>query len=296
MGVRPLVMVAWVRRHGRQLGGVRVTVLRTGGVLALAFAAAVALAGDVQVLCEPGVRVLLDGRLVGISNTRDDGLFLVGVPAGVRTLTVEKDGYLAQVFRVEVPDHPIEIKVAEFVPVPAQPPHSALGASRDGEIGGSVVITSAPQNCEVELSGQLHSKRVPQLVLSGVAPGDHTISFIKEGYPPIHGQLAVRPGVKTAVRGNFIDGRVEIVHAGSGSLRVLCRPDRCGVRFLGRVAETSRGRWNLSHVPAGEHRLTVSLQGQERTLNVVIVDRQRTVVAVSFLPREEPLTVSFEPE
>lgn len=296
MGVRPPAKVAWARRHGRHLGGVRVTVLRTGCALALAFAAAVALAGDVQVLCEPGLRVLLDGRLAGVSNARDDGLYLVNVPRGVHTFTVEKDGYLAQVFRVAVPDYPIEIKVAQFVPVPAQPDVSTSGASHHGEIDGTLVITSAPQNCDVELNGELHSKRVPQLVLSGVAPGDHTISFRKEGYPPIHGQLAVRPGVKTAVRGNFIDGRVEIVHAGSGSLRVLCRPDRCGVRFLGRVAETSRGRWNLSHVPAGEHPLTVSLQGQERTLNVVIVDRQRTVVAVSFLPREEPLTVSFEPE
>jgi len=292
---RPRASVGWARRHSHLSHSVA-PALRAAVALALACGAAMALAGDVQVLCEPGLRVLLDGRLVGISNSRDDGLFLVNVPTGVRTVTVEKEGYLTQVFRVDVPDHPIEIKVAQFIPMPVQPGNSTPATAGAGDIGGTVVITSAPQNCDVELDGVLHNKRVPQLVLSGVAPGERAISFRKEGYPPIHGMLAVRPGVKTTVRGNLLDGRVEVIHAGVGSLRVLCRPDRCGVRFLGRVAETSRGRWNLSHVPAGEHRLTVSVRGQERLVQVQIVEGKRTVVSVSFFPGEDPLAVTFEPE
>lgn len=256
----------------------------------------VAQAGDVQVLCEPGLRVLLDGRLAGASSAREDGLFLVNLPAGVYTLTVEKEGYLPQTFRVEVPEQPIEIRVGEFVPEPARPAEATTGEPVREETGGTVVITSAPQNCTVELNGAMHSKRSPLLVVSGVPPGEHAISFTKDGYPPIRGMVAVRPGVKSAVRGNLIDSRVESVHVGKGSLRVLTRPDRCNVRFLGRAAETSRGRWNLSHVPAGQHRLEVSRQGLELTVDVLIADGRRTVVSISFLPGEEPVTVSYEPE
>ncbi len=290
------VGVPSLRWRSRRWGDRLVPLIRAGCALPVVLAAAVALAGDVQVLCEPGLRVLLDGRLAGLSSAREDGFFLVNVPAGVRTLRVEKEGYLPQTFRVEVPDHPIEITVGEFVRDPAAPGDATTGAASHEETGGTVVITSAPQNCTVELNGAMHSKRSPQVVLSGVAPGEHEISFSKDTYPPIRGVFAVRPGVKTAVRGNLIDGRVEVVHAGVGSLRVLCRPDRCRLRFLGRAAETSRGRWNVSHVPAGEHRLAVSVQGQERTVDVLIADGRRTVVSVSFFPGDEPVTVSYQPE
>ncbi|MBP1621613.1 MAG: hypothetical protein H6Q02_2380, partial [Acidobacteria bacterium] len=33
-------------------------------------------ANDIQVTCEPGLRVYLDGALKGTSNAREDGLFL----------------------------------------------------------------------------------------------------------------------------------------------------------------------------------------------------------------------------
>lgn len=282
----------WQRR-----GDPLARLIRAGCAAAALLAAPVlALAGDVQVLCEPGLRVLLEGRLAGVSSAREDGLFLVNVSSGTRTLRVEKEGYLPQTFRVEVPEQPIEIRVGEFVPEPARAAAATTAESVREETGGTVVITSAPQNCTVELNGALHSKRSPQLVVSGVPPGEHAISFTKEGYPPIRGIVAVRPGVRTAVRGNLLDGRVESVHEGKGSLRVLTRPDRCTVRFLGRAAETSRGRWNLSHVPAGQHRLEVSRQGLELTVDVLIADGRRTVVSVSFLPGDEPVTMSYEPE
>lgn len=271
--------------------------LRSVGLLAMLLAAPTLLvAGDIQIFCEPGVRVLLDGRPTGVSSAREDGLFLVNVPPGTRTLHLEKDGFLAQVFRVEVPDHPIEITAAEWVPAPAQGGVATGPEGEDNPVGGTVVITSAPQNCVVELAGTTHSKRSPQLVVPGLPPGEHLISFSKDGYPPIRGVVTVRPGVRTAVRGNLIDGRVEALHQGKGSLRLLSRPDRCSVRFLGRVAETSRGRWNISHVPAGEHRLVVAKQGREITTDVLIAEGKRTVVLVSFLPGDEPLTVTFEPE
>lgn len=270
---------------------------RSGWIWALLLAAPALLsAGDIQIFCEPGVRVRLDGRPAGVATAREDGLFLVNVPPGTRTLHLERDGFLAQVVRVDVPEHPIEITAAEWIPAPAQGGVAAEPEGGDNPVGGTVVITSAPQNCTVDLGGTVHSKRSPQLVVPGLPPGEHPIAFSKDGWEPIRGVVTVRAGVRTAVRGNLIDGRVEVLHQGKGSLRVISRPDRCSVRFLGRVAETSRGRWNVSHVPAGVHRLVVSKQGREITTEVLIAEGRRTVVLVSFLPGDEPVTVSFEPE
>lgn len=285
-------------RAGRsRWGGWQAWVAGGLGALGLALLSpALAWAGDVQLLCEPGLRVFLDGRLVGVSTAREDGLFLVDVPSGLRTLRVEKDGFLPQTFRVEIPDHPVEIRVGEFVPEPLSSRQDTPAAGAQEQAGSTVVITSAPQNCEVVFLGTSYTKRAPQLVVPGVPPGEHGISFFKEGFVPISGTAVVRPGVRTAVRGNLLDGKVDTLHQGKGSLRVLCRPDRCNVRFLGRLADTARGRWNLSHIPAGVHRLVVAKQGREVAAEILIADQRRTVVAVSFLPGDEPITVTHEPE
>ena len=79
---------------------------RTVLLILIAFSSlsSTAWAGDVQVLCQPGLRVYLDDELVGTSNEKEDGLFLMDVAPGKRTIRVEKDGCVPQNFRVEVRD------------------------------------------------------------------------------------------------------------------------------------------------------------------------------------------------
>ena len=63
---------------------------------------ATSFAGDIQVLCEPGLRVYLDGKLAGTSSAKEDGLFLPALPEGAHIVRVEKDGFVPQSFRVQV--------------------------------------------------------------------------------------------------------------------------------------------------------------------------------------------------
>jgi hypothetical protein len=255
-----------------------------------------AAAGDIQVACAPGLQVYLDGNLVGTSSVKEDGLYLVGVAAGGHTIRVEKEGFAPQSFQVEAFDVPLEVKVGELVPLPVTSPGREVDPPEVRELVGSLVITSAPQNCVVEIDGRSETKTSPQLQLGALAPGEHTIAFSKPGYERISGVVKVQPGAELTVRGNLVAGRVEVSHQGKGSLRVISSPMRCTVRFRGSTFEKDHPKLNLSHIPAGEHDLVVSLAGRTLSSKVLVNDGQRTVVVFSFMPGDEPVVVTHEPE
>jgi hypothetical protein len=253
-------------------------------------------AGDIQVLCEPGLRVYLDGEFAGVSKAKEDGLYLTNVANGQHRLWVEKDGFLSQSFAVEILNAPIEIKVGEFKPVPQARAEEEPAPSEVTELAGSLVILSAPQNCTVDVDGEAHTKDTPQLLLGGLAVGEHTISFTKNGFAPIAGVVKVEPGIENIVRGNLKDGRVEVVHEGKGSLRVYSTPMTCTLRFMGKLLEKTSQVLNRSYIPAGEQPLVASWGGRELATTVTIKKDQRAIVTISFMKGEQPFVVTYEPE
>lgn len=252
-------------------------------------------AGDIQVLCEPGLRGYLDGEFVGTSSALEDGLFLIDIMKGAHTLRLEKDGFLPQSFQVDVFGSPVEVVVGEFVPKPLIEDEVVVEAAPVTELVGNLVVTSAPQNCVVEIDGRSEEKNTPELSIGGLSAGEHTITFSKMGFEPISGVVTVHSGAEVTVRGNLKAGKVELIHAGKGSLRVISTPARCTVRFFGKTRETIYSRLNMSHIPAGEHEIVVSISGRRLTRRVLIIDRHRTIVKVNFIEREEPFVVSHEP-
>ncbi len=277
--------------------------VRAAAAAAILLAAASVSAGDIQVLCEPGLQIYLDGEPAGTSNAREDGLYLMDVRHGMRTVRVEKDGFLPQSFEVEVAKVPVAIEVGEFTPLPvlveprkesaAEP--AAAEPAPPAQMVGSLLVTSAPQNCTVEVAGRREEKAAPQLAIGGLPVGEHAIRFSKQGFEPVTGTVAVRPGGRVTVRGNLLEGRVETVHTGKGSLRVVSTPQRCAVRVLGELHDKTRPRLNLSYLPAGDHRLVISVPGRDLETTVTIFDRTRTVVEVSFLPGDEPFVITHVP-
>jgi hypothetical protein len=264
--------------------------------LLLLLSAPLASADDIQVTCEPGLRIYLDGSLKGTSTAREDGLFLANVPEGPHTIRVEKDGFEPQVFQVQVPALPIQVKVEPFSPQASVGQVRSSGAPEVKQPTESLLVTSAPQNCVVEIDGRSHTKDAPQLLIDGLAAGEHTISFSKPGYDRISRVIRIQPGTEVTVRGDLIAGKVEVVHEGKGSLRVISTPERCTVRILGETKDKIGPRLNVSYLPAGEHRMVVSWKGRELSTNVLIKDRQRTIVTVSFMKNDVPFMVSYEPE
>jgi len=253
-------------------------------------------ASDIQVTCEPGLRIYLDAALKGTSTAKEDGLFLANVPEGPHTIRVEKDGFEPQVFQVQVPALPIQVKVEPFPPQPPVGQEGVTGAPEVKQATESLLVTSAPQNCVVEIDGRSHIKDAPQLLLDGLAAGEHTVTFSKPGYERISAVVRIQPGAEFTVRGDLIAGRVEVIHEGKGSLRVISTPEHCSVRILGVTRDKIHARLNLSYLPAGEHRMVVAWKNRTLSTNVFIKDRQRTIVTVSFMKGDRPFVVSYEPE
>ena len=270
-----------------------------GIALLVVFLASGGWAGDIQILSEAGLRVYLDDQLVGVTNDRQDGLYLLDIPSGSHTLRLEHEGYYPQRFEVEVTHLPIEVRVEEeWVPLPVE--HSAPAepsaepTAREGTPlqVGQLVVTSAPQRCTVTVDGRTEDKTTPHLSLGGLTAGPHEIAFSREGYATISDTIEIPAGAEITVRGNLIDGKVEVVYSGKGSLRLTSTPSRCTVRFLGSSHEKTRGRLNLSFIPSGWHELAVSIPGRTLTTEVLILDGQRTLVEVSFIEGDEPFTIS----
>jgi hypothetical protein len=179
---------------------------------------------------------------------------------------------------------------------PPQAPAVKPTSDKGEGLLGTLNVTSAPQNCDVEIAGRKLTKSTPLLTISDLLPGEHTITFSKHGYEPISGKVVIRAGGEVSVRGNLQGGIVEVGPGGKGSLRIISEPARCTVYFGGKVHQKSYGRLNLSHIPAGRYALVVAKGGRRLSAMVEIVEGERTIVEVSFMRREKPFVVTRELE
>jgi hypothetical protein len=270
--------------------------LRWSFVLLLAGLATVSFAADIQVSCEPALRVFLDGKFMGFSNVKDDGFFLADVPTGAHVIRVEKHGFAAQTFHVEVGQLPVQVRVGEFTLEPHAGPPPEAARTTVAQPVGDLQVTSAPQDCTVAIDGKAQPKNTPLLLIQGLTAGKHNISFSKDGYETISGVVSIQAGTQVSIRGDLKAGKVENVYEGEGSLRVLSTPEYCMVRFLGKTMDKNGIRLNVTHVPAGEHRIEVIWDRRQLSSTVKIFKDQRTVVVVSFLKKDKPFVVSYEPE
>jgi hypothetical protein len=257
--------------------------------------AAVSFAADIQVSCPPDLRIYLDNQFMGTSDTVQDGLYLMDIRKGSHIIRVEKDGFIPQNIQVEVSDFPIEVRVGKLVPDPSAQYKTQAKAPAVKKDVGYLVVTSAPQNCIVEIDGRTETKETPQLSIEGLASGEHRISFSKPGFETISGVIKIPSGAEITVRGNLFSGEIETIHEGRGSLKIYSKPKRCTVHFRGKREDKTSLTLNQTLIPAGEYPIVVEIQGRELSTNVLIRDEMRTVLEVSFMKGDEPFTVSYVP-
>jgi hypothetical protein len=188
------------------------------------------------------------------------------------------------------------VKVEALSPEPPVGQEGETGGAAVKQLAGNLLVTSAPQDCVVEIDGKPQEKSVPLLRIEGLTAGEHTISFSKPGYDRISGAFTIQPGTEVTVRGDLKAGKVEIVYEGKGSLRVISTPEHCMVRFLGLTREKIHERLNVSFVPAGEHEIVVFWKNYKVSGKIMIIKGFRTVVVVSFMKGDKPFLVSYEKE
>lgn len=257
--------------------------------------AAGSFAGDIQVSCKPGLSVYLDDQYMGESTAMQDGLFLMNVKKGTRTIRVEKDGFVPRSIEVEVSDFPIEVRVGNLIANPGGRSQKAPPAAPARKEVGYLIVTSAPQNCVVELDGTSEVKQTPQISFDRIDAGKHNISFSKDGYETISGVVSIPAGAEVTVRGNLFDGTIETVHEGRGSLRIYSKPKACTIRFRGKREDKIHVTHNITQIPAGEYPIEFEIEGRELSTTVLIRDEMKTILEVSFIKGNEPFKVSYVP-
>jgi hypothetical protein len=291
--------------------------MRHAGWLVAALVIAVAAplhAADIEVRCEPGLRIFVDGELAGVSTAEDDGLHVADIAEGVHLLRIEKEGFLSQTFTVDMRDTDLQVEVGAFHPLP---PRGAEETPTPGAVDqdagtGSLMILTAPQSCVVTIDGTPHTKDVPRLKLDDITAGDHAIAFSAPGQQQISGKVAVEKGQELTVRANLNLGEIKVVRNGKaevvkerqadvapwgrGSVRFYSEPRVCTINFSGKVIEKATPVVNRSFIPAGDYSVVASHGGREVSGTITIKRNQRAVVTISLADPLNPFTVTYEPE
>jgi len=183
-------------------------------VAAALTAAGLALAaepGHVQVKCEPGVRILLDGDFQGAGTADLGGVVIENVAAGRHTIRAVKEGFEPQDHTVDVVPKKVAVwEARSFVP---KTKIKESGGQGDKSVGsrqvGTIIIQSLPIECTVDIPSagvQNYSKTKDEMTVSDVPAGEHKAVF--KGAKELIATLRVEPNVVTRVMANFAKGEV----------------------------------------------------------------------------------------
>ncbi len=108
--------------------------------------------GFIQVQCEPGIQIFLDGTLKGLSDRDQGGLVIEAVPVGDRTVKALKPGFTPQERRVRVAKG--EVAVVKFESLRPRPTVVQGGQEEAAPIvlkTGTVIVKSVPVECKVSI-------------------------------------------------------------------------------------------------------------------------------------------------
>lgn len=161
------------------------------------------LTGTLTIRTDPGLRVDLDGKFVGVTNAPDGGIVLHHVAAGRHRITLHRDDYVDKTFDVEVAvGAPTEIKV------------SSLGWKRKNTLDtsdapGALKIITAPDECVVTFNGEQFQKTGREIRFDKLAPGKYPIS-VKSGNKNLQRQITVQSGRRAIVQVDFTNNTVNI--------------------------------------------------------------------------------------
>jgi hypothetical protein len=136
---------------------------------------------EILVTSEPsGAKIYLDGEYQG--ETMGSQAFpITGVSVGIHSVVLEVDGY---------PDYSTSVSiVAGGDPVEID---AVMGES-PSRATGSIYITSSPSGASIYLDDIYESAKTPY-TLTGVTPGEHTVTLRREGYNDGMSKITVKAG------------------------------------------------------------------------------------------------------
>jgi formylglycine-generating enzyme required for sulfatase activity len=164
------------------------------------------------VKCEPGVRILLDGRTVGVTTRDLGGLVVQDVTPGQYVIQAQKEGFRTQEVRVSV--EPGAVHVVRVLPFEERAAAVAGGsvATAIGQHAGVLIVRSVPIDCRLRIAklGIDAEKFVAECRCDGVPAGTYEIEAGALGQT-LKQAVTVEAGRTTEVLLNFVRGEVQTV-------------------------------------------------------------------------------------
>jgi hypothetical protein len=162
--------------------------------------------GDLQVTCEPGVRVFIDNSFKGVSEESEGGLFISDLTPGAHALKVVKKGFDAYEGGVVIKEfEAVEVKV-KF----NKPAEKIIQLSPEsGEVTAKVGILelrSAPMGAAVFIDGEEKSGKT-DMRIENIRVGEHEISFKRESQR-LSGAFTIAPDEPLVLKADFKNGAI----------------------------------------------------------------------------------------
>jgi hypothetical protein len=186
--------------------------------------------GHVEIQCEPGISIFLDGQPRGSTAPDRGGLLLRDVPEGRHVLRGERQGYQAQELTIEVQTGRIlEVRWNPFV-LEARGGPGAGGEPGAEPATGVLMIQTVPVECEIGIpslgvvSGR---KRTDVWTIERVPEGKHSLQFRALGTELAH-LATVGRGETIRILADLQEGRVYDSHSGPAVIR---RVPKIGLYF-----------------------------------------------------------------
>ena len=255
----------------------------------------------------PGATVFIDGSQVPGTTSETPGEPFHIAP-GSHTVRVTLDGYKEYSGTVTV-ENGKTITLAlllEKIPAAPAPPPATSAAT------GSLQVTTLPDGAAVSLDGT--PRGTSPVTLTGLAAGSHTVMLSKAGYADYTGTLTLSAGKTTMLNITLVPAQGTSVTtvpspqvpqgvasaaatqvpaaippgaAGAGSLTIRSDPAGANVYLDGEKAGTTPV--TLTAVPAGSHRLLLTLQGYpDISQPVTIAAGPNPEVSVTFTGKKTP--------
>lgn len=168
--------------------------------------------GIIQITCEPGVLVFLDGELKGETAAELGGMILRAVTPGTRALKFVKDGFDPAEGRVVVePGGVAAFKVQPFAREMKVKQSGKAGDSQITQKTGRLVIQSVPIQCGISIPGlalQRSQKTNDLWELEEVKIGEFEATFEGAGQRIAH-RIVIREKALTHLFVDFLEGKIE---------------------------------------------------------------------------------------
>ena len=136
--------------------------------------------GDIQIYCEPGVEIYIDGHFRDKTNDFDEGLYVEGLTPGRHSLKAVKPGYKPALQDFDIKAYqsntPIKLKFED-----REYKVRKLESEVEETVAkvGSFELMSAPEGSKVYLDGNYIG--TSNIAVDDIAIGKHKIKFEKKG-------------------------------------------------------------------------------------------------------------------